>query len=222
MNLHRIVLGISGASGAGIGVRIAELLGATGGAEVHLVVSPAGERTLAHEVGSDALALLKECVAHYHEVNDMGAAIASGSFATAGMIIAPCSMRTLASVATGVTDNLLTRAADVHLKERRRLVLIARESPLHLGHLRSMVAATECGAIIAPPVPSFYLAPHSAADIIDQIARRAIDLLDLITPRLSLAWDGTKGVRPAAVSIQSTMTMTETASQSFNGSSQCS
>jgi len=188
MSRHRIVLGISGASGAGIGTRVAELLGMTGSAEVHLVVSPAGERTLAHEVGVDALSRLKDVVAHHYEVDDVGAAIASGSFATAGMIIAPCSMRTLACVATGVTDNLLTRAADVHLKERRRLVLVARESPLHLGHLRSMVAATECGAIIAPPVPSFYLAPRSAAEIIDQIARRAIDLLDLITPRLSLGW----------------------------------
>jgi len=213
MNSHRIVLGISGASGAGIGVRIAELLGATDSAEVHLVVSPAGERTLAHEVGPDALARLKESVVHYHEVNDVGAAVASGSFATAGMIIAPCSMRTLACIATGVTDNLLTRAADVHLKERRRLVLIARESPLHLGHLRSMVAATECGAIIAPPVPSFYLAPGSTAEIIDQIARRAIDLLDIITPRLSSEWDGAKGLQSAT---------TKTTSPSLNGSSQCS
>ena len=213
MNPHRIVLGISGASGAGIGMRIAELLGATRSAEVHLVVSRAGERTLAHEVGADALNRLMESVAHCYEAADVGAAIASGSFTTGGMIIAPCSMRTLACVATGVTDNLLTRAADVHLKERRRLVLIARESPLHLGHLRSMVAATECGAIIAPPVPSFYLAPRSAAEIIDQIARRAIDLLDIITPRLSPAWDGARGVQSAVA---------KTASPSLNGPSQCS
>jgi len=220
MTSHRIVLGISGASGAGIGVRIAELLKAAGSAEVHLVVSPAGERTLAHEVGADALDRLKEYATRYYKVNDIGAAIASGSFATGGMIIAPCSMRTLACVASGVTDNLLTRAADVHLKERRRLVLIARESPLHLGHLRAMVAVTECGAIIAPPVPSFYLMPRSAADIIDQIARRAVDLLDIFTPRLSSAWDGTEGTRPAATSAQPALT--KTASLSLNGASQCS
>lgn len=220
MTSHRIVLGISGASGAGIGVRIAELLKAAGSAEVHLVVSPAGERTLAHEVGADALDRLKECVTRYYEVNDIGAAIASGSFATGGMIIAPCSMRTLACVASGVTDNLLTRAADVHLKERRRLVLIARESPLHLGHLRAMVAATECGAIIAPPVPSFYLMPRSAADIVDQIARRAVDLLDIVTPRLSSAWAGAEDIRSAATTTQPVLT--KTASLSLNGASQCS
>ncbi len=220
MNFHRIVLGISGASGASIGVRIAELLRATGGVEVHLVVSSAGERTLAHEVGADALDRLKACVARHYQVNDIGATIASGSFATGGMIIAPCSMRTLACVATGVTENLLTRAADVHLKERRRLVLIARESPLHLGHLRAMVAATECGAIIAPPVPSYYLAPRSAADITDQIARRAIDLLDVITPRLSLAWDGTKDLRIGVVPAPPAVI--KTVSPSFNGPSQCS
>lgn len=189
---HRVVLGISGASGAGVGVRVAELLRTMCNAEVHLVVSSAGERTLAHEVGSEALARLEESVSYRHDVRDVGAPIASGSFATAGMLVAPCSMRTLSCVATGVTDNLLTRAADVHLKERRRLVLVARESPLHLGHLRAMVAATECGAIVAPAVPSFYLTPHSAADIIDQIARRAIDVLGLDGTRLSSAWAGLK------------------------------
>lgn len=187
---NRVVLGISGASGAGVGVRVAELLRTMCKAEVHLVISPAGERTLAHEVGDDALVRLEQSVTRRHDVSDVGAAIASGSFATAGMIIAPCSMRTMSCIATGVTDNLMTRAADVHLKERRRLVLVARESPLHLGHLRSMVAATECGAIVAPAVPSFYLAPRSAADIIDQIARRAIDVLGLDGPRLSSAWAG--------------------------------
>lgn len=193
MTGYRVVLGISGASGAGIGVRVAELLRTIVNAEVHLVVSPAGERTLAHEVGNDAMQRLEGSVSFKHDVRDIGAPIASGSFATAGMIIAPCSMRSLACVAAGVTDNLLTRAADVHLKERRRLVLIARESPLHLGHLRSMIAATECGAIVAPAVPSFYLSPRSAADIIDQIARRAIDVLGLETPRLSQPWAGLNG-----------------------------
>lgn len=192
MTGYRVVLGISGASGAGIGVRVAELLRTLGNAEVHLVVSPAGERTLAHEVGSDALRRLEGNVACRHDVRDVGAPIASGSFATAGMIVAPCSMRSLSCIATGVGDNLLTRAADVHLKERRRLVLVARESPLHLGHLRSMIAATECGAIVAPAIPSFYLAPHSVTDIIDQIARRTIDVLGLEAKRLSSPWAGFK------------------------------
>jgi 4-hydroxy-3-polyprenylbenzoate decarboxylase len=190
MSGYRVVLGISGASGAGIGVRVAELLRTLGNAEVHLVVSSAGEQTLAHEVGSDALQRLEESVACRHDVRDIGAPIASGSFATAGMIVAPCSMRSLCCIATGIGDNLLTRAADVHLKERRRLVLVARESPLHLGHLRSMIAATECGAIVAPAIPSFYLAPHSATDIIDQIARRTIDVLGLEATRFSSQWVG--------------------------------
>lgn len=189
MSGERVVLGISGASGAAIGVRIAELL-AAGAFEVHLVVSKAAEQTLAHEVGADALDRLEGIVARRHGIDAIGAAIASGSFATAGMIVAPCSMRTVSAIAAGITDNLLTRAADVHLKERRRLVLVARESPLHLGHLRAMAAATECGAVVAPAVPAFYLKPSSVADIVDQIARRAIDLLAMGGPALSRAWTG--------------------------------
>jgi 4-hydroxy-3-polyprenylbenzoate decarboxylase len=183
----RVVVGISGASGAAIGLRTVELL-CERGAEVHVVFSRAAELTLAHEVGPDALSRL-QIAKHVHDIDSVGATIASGSFPTAGMIVAPCSMRTLAAVANCLADNLLTRAADVHLKERRKLILLARETPLHLGHLRAMVAATEAGAIIMPPAPAFYLKPQSVADIVDQIARRAIDLLHLYEP-LAAQWQG--------------------------------
>jgi 4-hydroxy-3-polyprenylbenzoate decarboxylase len=171
-------------------VRVAELLGAECDAEVHLVVSAPAERTLAHEIGGEALRRLEQNVACRHHNGDVGAPIASGSFQTAGMIIAPCSMRTTSSIAAGITDSLLARAADVHLKERRRLVLVVRESPLLLGHLRAMAAATEYGAIVAPAVPAFYLKPVSVGDIVNHIARRAIDLLSLGAPALSRSWTG--------------------------------
>lgn len=190
MGPKRVVLGVSGASGAGIAIRIGELLGAMPGLEVHLVVSEAAEQTLAHEVGNGALRQLEGIVTCRHQIRDIGAPIASGSFKTAGMIIAPCSMRTMSAIAAGIADNLLTRAADVHLKERRRLALIVRESPLHLGHLRAMVSVTEYGAIVAPAVPAFYLQPAMVSDIIDQIARRAIDLLSLDAPALATPWQG--------------------------------
>jgi 4-hydroxy-3-polyprenylbenzoate decarboxylase len=190
MARQRVVLAVSGASGAGIAMRIGALLGEMPGVDVHLVVSEAAERTLAHEVGPDALKELESRAACRHSIHDIGASIASGSFRTGGMIIAPCSMRTTGAIAAGISDNLLTRAADVHLKERRRLVLVVRESPLHLGHLRAMTAVTEYGAIVAPAVPAFYLAPATTADIVEQIARRAIDLLSLDRPVLSAAWEG--------------------------------
>ncbi|MDQ8698255.1 UbiX family flavin prenyltransferase [Hyphomicrobium sp. LHD-15] len=190
MDAKRVVLGVSGASGAAIAVRIGAILAELRGLEVHLVVSQAAERTLAHEVGPDALRSLEQVCAYRHSIVDIGASIASGSFRTAGMIIAPCSMRTTSAIASGVADNLLTRAADVHLKERRRLVLVVRESPLHLGHLRAMQAVTEYGAIVAPPVASFYLAPATISDIVEQIARRTIDLLSLDGPALAVPWRG--------------------------------
>lgn len=179
MSRERVVLGISGASGAAIGVRIAELLGQLPEIETHLVISPAAERTLTIEVGSDAIGRLERRVTKRHPSEDIGAEIASGSVPTAGMIVAPCSMRTLSGIACGIADNLIIRAADVHLKERRPLVLVARESPLHLGHLRAMAAVTEFGAIVAPPVPSFYLRPERLSDVIEQIALRTINLLRL-------------------------------------------
>ncbi len=187
--LTSVVVGISGASGAAIGVRVVELLAAIARVRVHLVVSRAAERTIAHEVGDLAIERLAG-LAERHDIDDVGATIASGSFPTAGMIIAPCSMHTLSGVATSNAQNLLLRAADVHLKERRPLVLVARETPLHLGHLRLMTAATECGAIIAPPVPAFYLQPRSIADVVDQTARRVIDLLRLAPQPLAQAWHG--------------------------------
>jgi len=176
---HGVVVGISGASGAAIGVRIVERLAQNPRCAVHLVVSPAAERTLAEEVGATALPRLRTLAFRDHAPSDIGASIASGSFPVSGMIVAPCSVRTLSAIAWGQLDNLLVRAADVQLKERRRLVLLVRESPLHLGHLRAMVQATEIGAIIAPPLPAFYLKPQSLTDVIDQIACRAINLLGL-------------------------------------------
>lgn len=176
---HGVIVGISGASGAAIGARIVERLAEHPRCAVHLVVSPAAERTLSEEAGTEALPRLRTLAFREHAVSDIGASIASGSFPVSGMIVAPCSIRTLSAIAWGQLDNLLVRAADVQLKERRRLVLLVRESPLHLGHLRAMVQATEIGAIIAPPLPAFYLKPQSLDEIIDQIACRAINLLAL-------------------------------------------
>lgn len=183
----RVIVGISGASGAAIGMRVVELLADCATCEVDLIVSPAAARTLNEEVGAHALPRLHEWATRSHPYADIGASVASGSFQTAGMIVAPCSMRTLSAIAGSLADNLLVRAADVQLKERRRLVLLARESPLHLGHLRAMIQATEMGAIIAPPVPAFYLKPHSLAEVIDHIARRAINLLALAGTRIAQA-----------------------------------
>ncbi len=174
---RRVIVGISGASGAAIGFRVVELLVEAGQCEVHLVISPAGERTLAHEVGPDAVARLAKLATKHHAHDDIGASIASGSFRHEGMIIAPCSVKTLSAVAYCAADNLLARAADVALKERRKLVLLVRETPLHFGHLRAMSAVTEAGGIVMPPVPAFYMKPQSVAEIIDETARRAIGLV---------------------------------------------
>ena len=184
----RVIVGISGASGSAIGVRAVEILAGLG-AETHVVVSRAAERTLLQEIGPDALSRLRAGAAHWRAIDDIGASVASGSFPTHGMIVAPCSMRTLAAIAYCQADNLLVRAADVQLKERRPLVLVARETPLHLGHLRAMTAATEAGAIVMPPVPAFYLNPTSVAEIVDQIASRAIDLLRVFDP-VGRQWPG--------------------------------
>ena len=185
---RRIIVAISGASGAVYGARLLQVLQDTPGVESHLVVSRAGWRTLQHELDMDRAAV--EALAHQvYDVDNVGAAIASGSFQCAGMVIAPCSMRTLAAVAHGMSDNLLTRAADVVLKERRRLVLMVRESPLHLVHLRNMVAVTEMGAIVCPPMPAFYLHPQSVGELVDHSVARALDLLD-VPHDLAPRWEG--------------------------------
>ena len=176
----RLVVGISGATGICYGIRILELA-RKAGAETHLVVTAAGQQTRAHETGLSARELAALADVSYRPA-DLGAAIASGSFPVDGMIVAPCSARSLSAIAYGYGDNLLTRAADVTLKERRRLVLVARETPLSLGHLRAMTAVTESGAIVMPPVPAFYLRPRDVADIVDHTAGRALDLLGVEVP----------------------------------------
>ena len=173
----RIIVGISGASGIIYGVRALELLRESR-IETHLVMSKSAELTLHYELemSSEEVRSLADEV---HAIKNIGASIASGSFRTAGMLIAPCSIRTLSEVATGVTSTLLTRAADVVLKERRRLVLMVRETPLHLGHLHSMTRASEMGAVIAPPVPAFYARPESLDEMVTQSVGRVLDLFDL-------------------------------------------
>lgn len=190
----RVVLGVSGASGAVLALDCARALIARG-AELDLVLSAMAERTLALEVGPDAVGALRALAARVHPVTDLGAAIASGSCPLHGMIVAPCSMRSLAAIAQGLDDNLLTRAASVQLKERRPLVLLAREAPLTLAHLRNMTAATEMGAIVMPPVPAFYLRPATTAQITAQIAARAVDLLR-IAPPAAPAWTPIEGHAP--------------------------
>jgi 4-hydroxy-3-polyprenylbenzoate decarboxylase len=159
------------------GVRLLQLL-RNAGVETHLVMSKTAEITFAYET-TLKIADVKALAHTHHPIDDMAAAISSGSFRTAGMIIAPCSMRSMSEIATGVTTTLLTRAADVTLKERRRLLLMVRESPLHTGHLRTMTALSEIGAIIAPPVPAFYAKPDSLEDMVDHTVGRALDLFDI-------------------------------------------
>ncbi len=187
----RVVLGVSGASGAVLALDCARALRAAG-VVVELVLSAMAERTLALEIGSDARAELTALAGRVHPVVDLGATIASGSCPVHGMIVAPCSMRSLAAIANGLDDTLLTRAASVQLKERRPLVLLVREAPLTLAHLRNMTAATEMGAIVMPPVPAFYLRPETTAQITAQIAARAVDLLHVAPPG-ARAWDPTEG-----------------------------
>ncbi len=172
-----LVVGVSGASGAMLGVRVLDACRELG-VDSHLVISRAAALTIASETGLDVGAVAARAAASYR-VGDVGAAIASGSFRTRGMIVAPCSVKTMSEIATGVTSSLLTRAADVTLKERRPLVLMVRETPLHLGHLRTMVQLAEMGAVIAPPMPAFYAEPRTLAEVIDQSVGRALDLFGL-------------------------------------------
>jgi len=193
----RLVVGITGASGAIYGVRLLQILQGLD-VESHLVMSKSAAITLRQELDlavSDVAALADVV----HRADNVGASIASGSFRTLGMVIVPCSMRSLSEIATGATASLLTRAADVTLKERRRLVLLARETPLHLGHLKSMTAVTEIGAIVFPPVPAFYAKPGSLEDMVDQTLGRVLDLFG-IDAGLVTRWNGlSAGTRQLAL-----------------------
>ncbi|CAB3706089.1 UbiX family flavin prenyltransferase [Trinickia soli] len=188
---RRLIVAITGATGAIYGVRLLDAMRRIDALETHVVVSSAGWLNLQHELGltKDDLHPMADVV---HSVRNVGASIASGSFATDGMIVAPCSMKTLASIAHGLSDNLIARAADVTLKERRRLVLLVRETPLNLAHLRNMTAVTEMGGVIFPPLPAFYHRPTSIDDIVNDTVARVLDMFAL-GPALAAAWPGLRG-----------------------------
>jgi flavin prenyltransferase len=179
---RRLIVGISGASGVTVGVRLLEAL-AELEIESHLVMSKAAEMTIGYETALRPKDVSAKAGRTY-AIGDIAAPLASGSFKTAGMIVAPCSIKTMSEIATGVTTSLLTRAADVTLKERRPLVLVVRETPLHLGHLRSLTQLAEIGAIIMPPVPAFYAEPHSLSDMVDQMVGRMLDIFGLDWPKV--------------------------------------
>lgn len=184
----KIVVGISGASGSIYAYRLLEKLRSRPGTQIHMVLSRAGERTGYLEMGKKA-ADWKQLADYSYAVEDISSRLASGSFQTNGMIIAPCSIHTMSAIASGISSNLLVRAADVTLKERRKLVLMVRESPFHLGHLRTMVALTEMGAIVAPPIPGFYQMPQTVMDLVDHSVDRVLDLLGMPGEE-TRRWDG--------------------------------
>ncbi|USE80485.1 UbiX family flavin prenyltransferase [Cupriavidus gilardii] len=188
---RRVIVAITGATGAVYGVRLLQVLRAVADVETHLLISPAGVMNLQHEldIGKAETEALADVV---HNVRDIGATIASGSFRAQAMVIAPCSMRTLAAIANGLSDNLITRAADVTLKERRKLVLMVRETPLNLAHLRNMTAVTEMGGIVFPPVPGFYQKPDTIAQLVDHTIGRVLDLID-VPQTLAPSWAGLNG-----------------------------
>ncbi|TPK60108.1 UbiX family flavin prenyltransferase [Mesorhizobium sp. B2-4-19] len=190
----RIIVGISGASGAVYGVRALDQLGAAG-VETHLIVTRSAHLTLSQELGMRP-AEIAERASVFHNVQNIGASISSGSFRTLGMLIAPCSVRTMSEIASGVTSSLMSRAADVVLKERRKLVLMLRETPLHLGHLRTMTALAEMGAIIMPPVPAFYARPRSLEEMVDHSIGRALDLFGIDSGKVA-RWEGVSADREA-------------------------
>lgn len=183
---RRLVVGITGATGAQYAIRLLELARSQD-VETHLVISPSGVLNIRHELGMDRQAV-HALADRVYSPRDVGATLASGSFATTGMVVAPCSMRTLAAVAHGLSDNLITRAADVTLKERRRLVLMVRETPFNLAHLRNMTAVTEMGGVIFPPLPAFYMRPASLDEMIDHTVCRVLDLFDIHVP--GPRWEG--------------------------------
>jgi flavin prenyltransferase len=174
----KIIVGISGASGVIYGWRLLEKLRANPAIETHLILTRSAERT-AHLEMNKLAADFKALAHHTYPLEDIGGRLASGSFVTAGMVIAPCSIHTMSAIAAGISSNLLVRAADVTLKERRKLILMVRESPFHLGHLKTMVSLTEMGAIVAPPIPGFYHKPESIQDLVDHSVDRVLDLLGI-------------------------------------------
>jgi len=185
---RRLVIGITGATGSIYAVRMLEVLKPLADVETHLVISPSGVLNIKHELDVDRHAV-QDLADHVYGVRDVGATLASGAFATAGMVIVPCSMRTLAAVAHGFSDNLITRAADVTLKERRRLVMMVRETPFNLAHLRNMTAVTEMGGIVFPPLPAFYHRPQTIAEMVDHTVARVLELFDIVVP--GPHWEGT-------------------------------
>jgi len=183
-----LIVGITGASGAMYGIRLLEVLSTSKEVETHLIISEAGEKMIRHETDwqpEKVRALADVC----YDVNDIGAELSSGSFKRDGMVIAPCSMKTLSALANSYADNLISRSADTTLKERKRLVLLVRETPLHLGHLRNMVKLTEMGAVVFPPVPAFYNKPQTIQDLIDHTIGRVLDMFD-IEHNLFARWPG--------------------------------
>ena len=188
---RRVIVAITGATGAVYGVRLLQVLRAVADVETHLLISPAGVMNLQHEldIGKAEAEALADVV---HNVRDIGATIASGSFRAQAMVIAPCSMRTLAAIAHGLSDNLITRAADVTLKERRKLVLMVRETPLNLAHLRNMTAVTEMGGIVFPPLPAFYHRPQSIEELVNESVERVLELAG-VTGVAPQSWNGLKG-----------------------------
>lgn len=188
--MKRLIVGISGASGAIYGVRLLQVLRDVAGVETHLVMSQAARQTLSLETDL-SLRDVQALADVVHDARDIAASISSGSFKTAGMVILPCSIKTLSGIVNSYTDTLVTRAADVMLKERRPLVLCVRETPLHLGHLRLMTQAAELGAVIMPPVPAFYHRPQTLDDVINQTVNRVLDQFDIVLPEdLFTRWQG--------------------------------
>ncbi len=183
-----LVIGITGASGVIYGIRLLEVLSTNKEVETHLIISQAGEEIIKHETDWK-LEKVKALADVNYDINDIGARLSSGSFKRDGMVIAPCSMKTLAALANSYTDNLIARAADTALKERKRLVLLPRETPLHLGHLRNMVKLTEMGAVILPPIPAFYHKPQTIMNLIDHTIGKVLDIFD-INHNLFKRWDG--------------------------------
>jgi 4-hydroxy-3-polyprenylbenzoate decarboxylase len=195
--MKRLIVGISGASGAIYGIRLLEVLREVKEVETHLVMTPSARRTISLET-DQTIEHVESLADHVYRPSDIAAAISSGSFRTVGMIVAPCSIKTLSGISTSYSDNLLLRAADVTLKERRRLVLLVRETPLHLGHLRLLTQVTEMGGVVMPPVPAFYNRPTTLQAVVDQTLNRALDLLDIeLSHDLFTRWQGPPGTLEA-------------------------